>query len=66
MYRLSRHPHHFFYSQLLAGVLVVVDGLAAGPHAFGQGWYSVGGIVIAGLLLMGAGASVLCETRRTI
>lgn len=51
---------------LLAGVLVVVDGLAAGPHAFGQGWYSVGGIVIAGLSLMGAGASVLCETRRTI
>lgn len=51
---------------VLAGALVAADGLVAGPHAFGSGWYSVGGIAVAGLLLMMAGASILRETRRTV
>ena len=48
---------------LLAGTLVVADGLVSGPHAFGFGWYSVAGIVLAGLLLLLAGASILREMR---
>jgi divalent metal cation (Fe/Co/Zn/Cd) transporter len=51
---------------LLAGVLVVADGLVAGAHAFGFGRYSVAGIVVAGMLLMVAGASILRETRRPV
>ncbi len=51
---------------LLAGALVVADGLVSGPHAFGFGWYSVAGIVLAGLLLLLAGASTLRETGRPV
>lgn len=51
---------------LVAGAAVAADGLVAGPHAFGSGWYAVGGIAIAGLLLMMAGATILRETRRTV
>ena len=51
---------------LMAGALVAADGLVAGPHAFGFGWYSVGGLAIAGQVLMMAGASILRETRRMV
>jgi uncharacterized membrane protein YkvI len=51
---------------LIVGAAVAADGFVAGPHAFGFGWYSVGGVAVAGLLLMMAGASILREPRRTV
>lgn len=48
---------------VVAGAAVAANGFVAGPHAFGSGWYSVGGIAVAGLLLMTAGAAILRSAR---
>ncbi len=37
------------------GLLVALNGLVSGPHAFWQGWSSVVGLLIAGLLLFATG-----------
>lgn len=51
---------------LMAGAAIAADGLVAGPHAFGFGWYSVSVFAVVGLLLMMAGAAILRETRRIV
>jgi hypothetical protein len=39
----------------ILGLLVALNALVSGPHAFWQGWSSVVGLLLAGLLLFATG-----------
>jgi hypothetical protein len=39
----------------ILGLMVALNGLVSGPRAFWQGWSSVVGSLVAGLLLFAAG-----------
>ena len=42
----------------ILGLLVAINGLISGPHAFWLGWASVVGSLIAGLLLIISGTLI--------
>ena len=48
------------------GILLAVNGLIAGPHAFWLGWESVLASVVAGLLLLVCGILILRNTARPV
>ena len=48
---------------VLGGLLMVANGLIAGPHAFGGGQLAVLGLVSAGVIALAVGAWELVRTK---
>lgn len=47
------------------GPMLVVQGVVAGPNAFGAGWMAVLAFVCGGFLIFGLGIVALCAKRKT-